>query len=754
MVRQYVGARYVPKFADPVAWASGTSYEAMTIVTYNNSSYTSKMPVPATVGNPADNPDYWALTGNYNAQVEQYRKETETVSNSLTTEITNRKNADTALQGQISAVSAKATSLQTQIITERSAREEADSDLSAKATSLQTQISEERTERSQQDAVLSARMDSFSRLPDGSLSTAADAELVNIRVMADGKTASTAGNAVREQVTELKGNINVIENATLKNVKSVNLFNWSAVNANKTLNSNGQLVDSTTNSTSDIMECSQGDTIYIVNVRNNTIYKNSAASARWLALYDSNMNLISIDERVNNVSVTSADAKYFRITVDNSVLSASTKFSVTLNTQPNVIADIKDYYNYYVNSASDTRVHLIDYLPSDFRREKKCDDVQTYINAIVSEFGNNRYSILMPEGELNFTGTALLPYKVAIYASQGTIINVASNVTAFEWNAETYPMATIYDGDGCAFDGGGCRFNLAANSVGIKINGENADSNTAFARRYISNISFKGFANSAIGIYYVPNHVYLIKHEHLIFSTMICIRWGDNVNNAQDSGENMSFDGCVFAHIPVYLCTFSLNARFINCSFDYCDAFCYRPSGNTSGLMDAFITNCHFERNKRIGGGGLILRGNATYFTEPNSNEFDVPPFTVVLGKGSNLKLKPTTRDASEYNCVVMSSPYIEFIAPRQSAYMLLNPSKNLVPSNYDGGEPIKIFHNTDYIGIYVVTDGTIAFTNDITNETITFTPTDGRIYEYLKPGNYTLSCSSAVSNIIVNSLL
>ena len=79
MVRQYVGARYVPKFADPTAWASGTSYEAMTIVTYNNSSYTSKITVPATVGNPADNPDYWALTGNYNAQVEQYRQEVENV---------------------------------------------------------------------------------------------------------------------------------------------------------------------------------------------------------------------------------------------------------------------------------------------------------------------------------------------------------------------------------------------------------------------------------------------------------------------------------------------------------------------------------------------------------------------------------------------------------------------------------------------------------------------------------------------------
>lgn len=70
-VREYVGARYVPKFADPVEWQSDTSYEALTIVTYNNSSYTSKVPVPATVGNPAQNIEYWVLTGNYNAQTQE-----------------------------------------------------------------------------------------------------------------------------------------------------------------------------------------------------------------------------------------------------------------------------------------------------------------------------------------------------------------------------------------------------------------------------------------------------------------------------------------------------------------------------------------------------------------------------------------------------------------------------------------------------------------------------------------------------------
>ena len=113
MVRQYVGARYVPKFADPVAWASGTSYEAMTIVTYNNSSYTSKIPVPATIGNPADNPDYWALTGNYNAQVEEYRQETQKVAGDIETERNRATSAEEKLSNDINTLSTNITNLGT-----------------------------------------------------------------------------------------------------------------------------------------------------------------------------------------------------------------------------------------------------------------------------------------------------------------------------------------------------------------------------------------------------------------------------------------------------------------------------------------------------------------------------------------------------------------------------------------------------------------------------------------------------------------
>lgn len=72
-VREYVGARYVPLFADPLQWSNTRTYEPLTIVANQGNSYTSRQFVPT--GIDISNEDFWALTGNYNAQVEQYRQE-------------------------------------------------------------------------------------------------------------------------------------------------------------------------------------------------------------------------------------------------------------------------------------------------------------------------------------------------------------------------------------------------------------------------------------------------------------------------------------------------------------------------------------------------------------------------------------------------------------------------------------------------------------------------------------------------------
>lgn len=75
---QYVGARYVPTFANPVEWSKVRSYEALTMVQHLGGTFTSRQPVPAGVD--IDNTEYWVNTGNYNAQVEQYRQETAELS--------------------------------------------------------------------------------------------------------------------------------------------------------------------------------------------------------------------------------------------------------------------------------------------------------------------------------------------------------------------------------------------------------------------------------------------------------------------------------------------------------------------------------------------------------------------------------------------------------------------------------------------------------------------------------------------------
>lgn len=74
-VRQYIGARYVPLFADPAEWDNTKTYEPLTIVLHKGNSYTSRQYVPT--GIDITNNDYWALTGNYNAQIEAYRAETQ-----------------------------------------------------------------------------------------------------------------------------------------------------------------------------------------------------------------------------------------------------------------------------------------------------------------------------------------------------------------------------------------------------------------------------------------------------------------------------------------------------------------------------------------------------------------------------------------------------------------------------------------------------------------------------------------------------
>lgn len=85
-MKQYIGARYVPILFNNNGsneWIANYHYEPLTIVTYNMVSYTSSKDVPATVGNPAENPDYWVATGNFNGFIGQLQNDIVQLQNNI-----------------------------------------------------------------------------------------------------------------------------------------------------------------------------------------------------------------------------------------------------------------------------------------------------------------------------------------------------------------------------------------------------------------------------------------------------------------------------------------------------------------------------------------------------------------------------------------------------------------------------------------------------------------------------------------------
>lgn len=95
---QYVGARYVPKFATPYEWDINATYEPLTIVGYQGSSYTSKQTVPA--GTQISNETYWALTASPSGQTQILAEKVSSIQDVVdtNTDDINRLAGITALQ--------------------------------------------------------------------------------------------------------------------------------------------------------------------------------------------------------------------------------------------------------------------------------------------------------------------------------------------------------------------------------------------------------------------------------------------------------------------------------------------------------------------------------------------------------------------------------------------------------------------------------------------------------------------------------
>lgn len=86
-VRQSIGPRIIPMFADPPEWSADKVYSPLTLVIHNGATYMSRRCVPANTALPTEDPFYnesWIMVYDMNAQVAQYREEVAQLSQQVT----------------------------------------------------------------------------------------------------------------------------------------------------------------------------------------------------------------------------------------------------------------------------------------------------------------------------------------------------------------------------------------------------------------------------------------------------------------------------------------------------------------------------------------------------------------------------------------------------------------------------------------------------------------------------------------------
>lgn len=295
--------------------------------------------------------------------------------------------------------------------------------------------------------VLSARMDEFARLPDGSLSTAADAELVDIRVGADGTTYQTAGDAVRGQVSDLKNALTDITGEEILQFVS-----------GKYIITNGATVDITDIRTESsyayaISDCNAGDKF--------TIWGKGGGSPRLWCFIDASGNSLSVAYESMTLSgaviVAPATANKLIVNINVSYehkVYKGVNITKRIDENESLILCTKNAIGTDGNSLTATAIS--DWKYYDFRMYAGCPYVITISNftgtAYVQFVDKNGTTIYQKEVTTNSTFNYTFNvdiYQLKVYTASGCTISethtgaYASHIPEYSTKDNTSHIVTV-----------------------------------------------------------------------------------------------------------------------------------------------------------------------------------------------------------------------------------------------------------------------------------------------------------------------